>query len=68
MTKHHEFRAEESCSGRLDVLIHAEEVGRIVLLLDRGQPWEVGPKGSLDDVVGFLVQSAQKVGAGGKRS
>jgi hypothetical protein len=43
--------SHESCLSRFDVLIHAEEVGWIVLLLDHYQPFEMGSESSVDDLI-----------------
>jgi hypothetical protein len=45
-----------SLYGGLDVLIHVEEVSRVVLVLERHQPLIVSPVGRLDALLPFIHQ------------
>ena len=52
---------------RRDVVIYAEEIGRIVLLLDHSQAGEVCAEGCLDDFLGFNIERRRQVRVGGVR-
>jgi hypothetical protein len=47
--------------SRLDILILAEEICRIVFSLDCHQTWQIGTEGGIDDVVGFHVERGKKM-------
>ena len=52
----------------VDVLVHAKEVLRVVLLLDAREPVVVGTEGGFDRVFFLLAQEIQKVRTARKRT
>ena len=54
--------------SRLDVVIHAEEIGGVVFLFDRRQPCKVGAERRVDDLLGFDVERRCEMRVRGKRS
>ena len=47
-------------SSRIDVLIHAKEIGRIVFFLDGSQACQVRTEGCLDDLFCFDVERGKQ--------
>ena len=54
--------------GRLDVVIHPEEIGGVVFLLDGGQARQIGPESRVDDLFGFDVERGKEMRVRGERA